>query len=327
VARTRAEESTSMGKVAFVFPGQGAQKVGMGKEAHALDAAARKTFESADAALGPIAPSGRSLSQLCFEGPEADLKLTAITQPAILTASVALLQAFGEHPDVVAGHSLGEYTANVCAGTLTFEHAVKLVRVRGQYMQDAVPVGEGAMAAVMGLARPAVDEVCRGIDAPVDAVNYNSPQQTVIAGSADGVRQAAESIKAAGGKVMPLPVSAPFHSRLMRPAEEKLAPHLADTPFNDPAMPIYVNADVGPVRSGGEARDALVRQVSRPVRWQEIVERMVADGVTLFVEVGPGRVLTGLVGRITKDVAKVSVQAPADFEGARAAIAEARADS
>ena len=307
-----------MGKVAFVFPGQGAQKVGMGREAHDGSPEAKSIFDAADQALGA------SLSQLCFEGPEADLKLTANTQPAILTTSIALLRAFGERPDVAAGHSLGEYSAHVCAGTVRFEDAVRTVRLRGQYMQEAVPVGVGAMAAVMGLGRADVDRICAETSGVVEAVNYNSPQQTVIAGSAEAVGTAAAALKEAGGKAVPLPVSAPFHSSLMKPAEDRLSPQLSDISFEDPSIPVYVNVDAEPITDAAASREALVRQVSRPVRWQESIERMVSDGVTLFVEIGPGKVLQGLIGRIAKDVPRCGISKPDDFEAARAAIAEAR---
>jgi len=307
-----------MGKVAFVFPGQGAQKVGMGKEAHDASPEARAVFDAADAALG------EPLSKLCFEGPEEQLKLTANTQPAVLTTSIALLRAFGEEPDVTAGHSLGEYSANVCAGTISFEDAVRIVRVRGTYMQEAVPVGEGAMAAVMKLERDAVDRICFETDGIVEPVNYNSPGQIVIAGAADAVERAREALAQAGGRSIPLPVSAPFHSSLMKPAEDRLHPHLRDTPFADPRHPIWVNVDAQPVTTGDLAREALVRQVSRPVRWDESVRHMVEGGVTLFVEIGPGRVLAGLIARISKDVGKINVETPADFNAARAAIHTAR---
>ena len=307
-----------MGKVAFVFPGQGAQKVGMGKDAHDASAEARAVFAEADAALG------ESLSGLCFEGPEDALQLTANTQPAVLTTEIALLRALGEEPDVTAGHSLGEYAANVAARTMSFADAVRLVRVRGTYMQEAVPVGVGAMAAIMGGDRQAIERACAETPGRVSPVNYNCPGQIVIAGEAAAVEAASKTISALGAKAIPLKVSAPFHSALMEPAEQRLAPHLAATAMRDPAFPIYVNVDAASITTAAAARDALVRQVSRPVRWEESVEHMLADGVTLFVEIGPGKVLSGLLARIRKDAAKVNVQGPADLDAARAAIRAAR---
>lgn len=306
-------------KVAFVFPGQGSQKVGMGKEAADASEAARGVFEAADGALD------EALSTLCFEGPEADLMLTANTQPAVLTTSVALLRALGETPDVAAGHSLGEYSAHVCAGTLRFEDAVRLVRLRGRFMQEAVPVGVGAMAAILKLDDDTVRAICAETDGLVEPVNYNAPGQVVIAGEAEAVAAASAKVKEAKGRAMSLPVSAPFHCRLMEPAEAKLAPHLAEIDFVDPSLPVYVNVDAQPVAAADAARDALRRQVSRPVRWTESVERMVGDGVRLFVEIGAGSALRGMIKRITSEAEAISVQGPGDFEAARAAIAKVRA--
>lgn len=307
-----------MGKVAFVFPGQGSQDVGMGKDIAQSDEKARATFEEADAVLES------ALSKLCFEGPAEQLKLTENTQPAVVTTSIALFRALGETPDVTAGHSLGEYSAHVAAGTCSFADAVRTVRVRGGFMQDAVPVGEGAMAAILKASRETVDAVCAEIDGVVEPVNYNSPQQIVIAGSANAVAKASELLSEKKARAMPLPVSAPFHSSLMKPAEERLAPVLEKIAMKAPAFPVYCNVHATPITDGDAARKALIDQVSRPVRWQESVEAMVAAGVTLFVEIGPGKVLTGLIRRIEKTAKRVNVQGPEDLEAARAAIAEAR---
>lgn len=307
-----------MGKVAFVFPGQGSQSVGMGKVAYESDNAAREVFALADRALD------FPLSKLCFEGPDADLKLTANTQPAILTTSIALFRGLDERADVVAGHSLGEYSANVAAGTLTFEQAVKLVRIRGTYMQDAVPVGTGAMAALLGGDVAAIEKALSELDGVVEPVNYNSPGQLVIAGEANAVKAAQPVLAKIGVKVVMLPVSAPFHSSLMKPAEERLTPHLREAAFAEATCPIYVNVDGTATTSGNAAREALIRQVSRPVRWQESVANMAADGVTLLVEIGPGKVLAGLAKRIDKSLQTVNVQTPEDFAAAREAIKAAR---
>jgi len=305
-------------KVAFVFPGQGAHKVGMGRAAFDETEQGRAAFDAADAALG------ESLSGLCFEGPEESLMLTANAQPAILTTSIALLRGLGEQPDVTAGHSLGEYSAHVAAGTLAFEDAVRLVRKRGQYMQEAVPVGQGAMAAVLGGEVAAIEAACAEIDGVVQPVNYNCPGQLVIAGEKAAVAAAGEAIGALGAKVRSLPVSAPFHSALMQPAEVRFAEDLKAASFSDPSVPVYVNVDTEPVSSGDVARDCLIRQVSRPVRWEQSIARMIAEGVGLFVEIGPGKVLSGMIRRIDKGAARVNVEAPKDFEAARSAIAEAR---
>jgi [acyl-carrier-protein] S-malonyltransferase len=276
-------------------------------------------FEEADAALG------ESLSTLCFEGPEEELTLTANTQPAVLTTSIALLRALGETCDVVAGHSLGEYSAQVAAGTLQLTDAVRLVRKRGRYMQEAVPVGEGAMAAVLKAERETVERICAETQGIVEPVNYNSPGQIVIAGEAAAVAAAGEKLKAAGARAMPLPVSAPFHSSLMKPAELRLAEDIAHIELLPPQRPVYVNVDAKAVTDADASKDALIRQVSRPVLWEQSVRKMIEDGVSLFVEIGPGKVLTGLIGRIDKSVQKVSVQSSADFEAAKAAIAVLRA--
>ena len=308
-----------MAKVAFVFPGQGAQAVGMGRAAFEETEQGRATFQSADAALG------ESISRLCFEGPDAELQLTANSQPAIVATSTALLRGLGERCDMVAGHSLGEYSAHVCAGTLSFEDAVRLVRKRGRYMQAAVPVGKGAMAAVLGGDVAAIEQACASVQGVVVPVNYNCPGQLVIAGDTAAVEAASKLLDGLGAKVRMLPVSAPFHCSLMKPAEEQLMPDLRSTEFRAPSVPVYVNVDAVPVTTGDAARDALCRQVSRPVRWQQLIERMVADGATLFVEIGPGKALTGMIRRIAKDAKRLNVESPKDFAEARAAIAEHRA--
>lgn len=306
------------GKVAFVFPGQGSQKVGMGREAFEAGGACRAVFDEADDALG------EKLSTLCFEGPDETLRLTKNTQPAILTTSIALFRGLGETPDVALGHSLGEYSAHVAVGTLAFAEAVRLVRARGEYMQEAVPVGQGAMAAILKLDRDVLEKICRETDGIVEPVNYNSPGQIVIAGETAAVAAASEKCNAAGGRAMPLPVSAPFHCRMMKPAEERLAARMKDVAFADPSRPVIVNVDAAPVTQAAAAKDALVRQVSRSVRWDESVLRAVEDGVTLFVEIGVGNALSGMIKRTTEKAACVSVQKPADYDAARAAIAEAR---
>jgi [acyl-carrier-protein] S-malonyltransferase len=219
---------------------------------------------------------------------------------------------------------LGEYSANVAAGTLRFADAVALVRKRGSYMQEAVPLGRGAMAAVLGADAALVEKICDETEGVVTPVNYNCPGQLVIAGDAAAVALAITALQAAGGKVRALPVSAPFHCALMQPAEDRLEPDLRQVAWSAPNVPIYVNVDAAPVDSADAARSALVRQVSRPVRWQQTIERMLADGVSLFVEIGPGKVLTTLIKRIAKDVGRVNVETPADMDAARSAIAKHR---
>lgn len=308
-----------MAKISFVFPGQGAHKVGMGKSAHDETEAGRAAFVAADAALG------ERLSALVFDGPEAQLQLTANAQPAILTTSIALLRGLAEQCDAAAGHSLGEYSAHVAAGTLAFEDAVRLVRQRGLYMQEAVPVGVGAMAAVLGGDIEAIEKACADTEGVVEPVNYNCPGQLVIAGEKAAVERASELIKAARAKVIPLAVSAPFHCQLMRPAEDRFRPHLVSANFRDPNFPVYVNVDAVPVMTGAAARDALIRQISRPVRWEQSIRRMLEDGVGAFIEIGPGKVLAGMIRRIDKSAVCVNVESPTDFEAARKAIAAQRA--
>jgi [acyl-carrier-protein] S-malonyltransferase len=291
--------------IAFTFPGQGSQKVGMGRAWAEASEAARRTFEEADEAVG------FPLSRLCFEGPEEELGLTANTQPALLATSIAVHRAIagsGLEPVAMAGHSLGEYSALVAAGALDFATALRLVRKRGEFMQDAVPVGQGAMAAILGLeadavaalaadaanaAPPGSGEVCA-------VANLNGPGQTVIAGHKGAIDRAVALAKERGArKATLLAVSAPFHSPLMRPAREAMAGLLAETEFRDPRVPVVSNVDAAPVTAGAAARDALVRQIDSPVRWVESVLWMAGElGVKTFVEVGPGTVLTGMNRRI-----------------------------
>jgi [acyl-carrier-protein] S-malonyltransferase len=311
-------------KTAFVFPGQGSQKVGMGKALAEAFSESRAVFDEADAAVG------FSLSGLCFEGPETDLQLTANTQPAILAASIAAhraLVARGPGADFVAGHSLGEYSALVAAEALTVREAVRAVRRRGEYMQEAVAVGQGAMAAILGLDLPAIEAACAEAaeGEVVTPANINSPGQVVIAGHAGAVSRAVERCKAAGAKrAVALPVSAPFHCALMMPAQERLEADLATLPFADPRMPLVNNVDARLVRSAAECRQGLVRQVSAPVRWQQCVEALVGEGVSTFVEVGPGQVLGGLIKRIAKGARVLSVEDPASLERAVDSLSLAR---
>jgi [acyl-carrier-protein] S-malonyltransferase len=293
--------------LALLFPGQGSQSVGMGRSLYESSPAARAVFEEADAVLK------FPLSRLCFEGPEEDLKSTANTQPAILTHSVAALadlkSRFPERLEglaFVAGHSLGEYSADVAAGALSFAEALRLVRRRGEFMQEAVAVGVGAMAAILGLSGDAVAAACRVAagEEVVAPANFNSPEQTVIAGHAAAVARACEACKARGARrAIPLPVSAPFHCSLMAPARERLEPLLGEARFADPLWPVVTNVDACAVDRSEAIRDALVRQVDSPVRWVESVELLASRGVDRAIEVGPGNVLAGLVKRIARGIA------------------------
>ncbi|GAC1617308.1 MAG: ACP S-malonyltransferase [Candidatus Acidiferrum sp.] len=316
-----------MGKVAFVFPGQASQYPGMGKELAEKHPAARAVFEEAEAVLGfPI-------SKMCFAGSEDELKLTANTQPAILTVSVAVYRVLAEKgfkPEYVAGHSLGEYSALVAAGALKFSDAVRLVRNRGKYMQDAVPAGEGAMAAIMGLSPAVVLDVCkRAAENEICApANLNSQEQTVISGHAGAIKRAVEIASQQGAKrAVILAVSAPFHCAMMMPAQEKLEHDLKKVEFSELKMPLVTNVDADTIESGEAARQALVRQVTMPVRWEESVRLLIDEGVNTFVEVGPGRVLSGLLRQIERSVATLNVEDEKSLAATVEKIAAARTDA
>lgn len=313
-----------MSKVAFVFPGQGSQTVGMCKAFYDTYPIVKQIFEEADDALG------YSISKMCFEGPEDQLRLTANTQPAILTVSTACAAVLKEHGlkcDIAAGHSLGEYSALVNTGALKFSDAVRIVNKRGQFMQEAVPVGEGSMAAVLGLEADKIVEICRNIEAEsgeaVQAVNFNCPGQVVIAGAVNAVNKAIEALKAVGAKrAVLLPVSAPFHSTLMQPAADRLAEVLAPIEVSDITIPVVANVTAKEVISGAEIKSLLIKQAAMPVLWETSVRNMVADGVDTFVEVGPGKVLTGFTKKIAKGLPALNVEDPASLEKTLAHFAE-----
>lgn len=297
-----------MGKIAFVFPGQGAQAVGMGKDVYDALPNSRAVFEKGDEVLG------FPLSKLVFEGPDSELKQTVNTQPALLTASVAYLEALREQglkPDYVAGHSLGEYSALVAAGVLSYEDAVTLVRLRGRFMEEAVPGGQGAMAAVLGAEREALAVLCQTVSEEsgvVELANVNCPGQIVVSGSQEGVNGVVQRVKEAGGKrAITLEVSGPFHSSMMRAAADRLAEELKKVTFNTPNVPVIVNVTASPVTDPEEIRELLVRQVYSPVLWQDSIEWLIADGVDTFVEIGSGSVLAGLIRKIDKTVKVINI--------------------
>lgn len=300
-------EPMTSSTIAFLFPGQGSQAVCMGKDLYEKYPVARQTFEEADAVLG------HKLSQLCFEGPEDQLRLTEITQPAILAVSVAAFRVLAEKgikPNFVAGHSLGEYSANVAAGTLSFEDAVRTVRNRGRYMQEAVPVGVGAMSAILGMNLDQVSAICR--DAAQGEVcepaNINSAEQIVISGNTTAVERATKLADERGAKrAKILPVSAPFHCSLMKPAQDRLAVGLKALTLRSPTVPIACNVDAALIRDAEKSRDALIRQVTGPVKWEQSMQLLFAQGVQTFVEVGPGKVLTGLLRQIDRSKTGLSV--------------------
>ncbi len=315
-----------MAKTAFVFPGQGSQTVGMCKEFYDNYACAKKVFEEADEALG------FSIAKMCFEGPEDQLRLTMNTQPAILTCSIAVLAVLRENGlncQIAGGHSLGEYSALVAAGSLSLVDAVRSVRKRGQFMQEAVPVGEGAMAAVMGLEPETIDAICRKVEAEcgeaVQAVNFNCPGQVVIAGAAGAVTKAIDALKEAGARrAVSLPVSAPFHSTLMRPAAARLKEVLDEVEFHDAKFPVVANVTAKPVTKAEEIRSLLVQQAASPVKWEMSMRYMLGEGFDTFVEVGPGKVLTGFTRKIDRTANALNVEDMDSLEKTLAYFKEVR---
>lgn len=312
----------SIQNLAFLFPGQGSQSVGMGRDLAQAFPAAKAVFDEADEVLG------YSLSKLCFEGPEDQLKLTEYTQPAILTVSVAAARVLAEQgitPALAAGHSLGEYSAHVIAGTFSFADAVRTVRSRGRFMQEAVPAGKGAMAAILGLDAARIADLCQQAsdehNCIVAPANMNAPEQTVISGEAPAVARASDLCKEAGAKrCVPLPVSAPFHCKLMEPAAEQLASELERVVFNDPTIPVASNVDARFVSRRSEARDCLIRQVTGAVRWTECIDLLRESGATAFVEAGPGKVLSGLMRQIDRGLTMLNVEDSASLEKTVAAL-------
>lgn len=307
----------------FAFPGQGSQYVGMGKSLYTNFAEAKEIFEQANEILN------FDLTKLCFEGPENDLNLTSNTQPALLTtsiAAVAVLKAQGCYPQAVAGHSLGEYTALVCAEAISFADALRLVRLRGQYMQQAAAEAPGGMAAVLGLDSAKVADICERVTAngfQVEAVNYNCPGQVVIAGTQNGLEKAMEEAKLAGARrCVPLAVSGPFHSGLMRSAGEKLAGALADVTINTPKITVLSNVTADYMENPQEIKAKLIEQVYSPVRWEDIVVRMAKDGYTQAIEVGPGKVLSGLIKKISKEIKTYHVEDKETLEKVLAQLKE-----
>lgn len=315
-----------MSKIAFLFPGQGSQAVGMMKDLYEQYACVKEVFDEADEALG------FSMTELIAKGPEEDLRLTYNTQPAILTASVAAMKVLNENgvfPDVAAGHSLGEYSALVCAGAMNFADAVRTVRKRGQFMQEAVPVGEGAMAAIIALDTDTIKTICADVEKrtgkAVQAVNFNCPGQVVIAGATEAVQEAADLMEKAGAKrAMMLAVSAPFHSTLMQPAADRLKEVLDTIIIQDAKIPVMANINAKPETKASEIRKNLVQQAAHPVLWEDSVRAMMADGVDTYIEVGPGKVLTGMLRKIDRSLKGENVEDPASLEKTLAYLKEVR---